>query len=121
MLLLLFLQFLEKKNRLVFSLCSVLVSPFPFFSLFLPPAQSASHIAASPKVSAKVKKDNVKYAAWATSQINRAYKVRDTVISSPSFSPVSTSLENCALLQNVFFPHPSPDNENHPLLSYNSC
>uniref|UniRef100_A0A8C1CZW6 ER membrane protein complex subunit 2 n=1 Tax=Cyprinus carpio carpio TaxID=630221 RepID=A0A8C1CZW6_CYPCA len=36
---------------------------------------SASHIAASPKVSAKVKKDNVKYAAWATSQISRAYQM----------------------------------------------
>uniref|UniRef100_A0A3Q2QI36 ER membrane protein complex subunit 2 n=1 Tax=Fundulus heteroclitus TaxID=8078 RepID=A0A3Q2QI36_FUNHE len=36
---------------------------------------SASHIAASPKVSAKVKKDNIKYAAWAAAQINRAYKV----------------------------------------------
>uniref|UniRef100_A0A8B9K8D1 ER membrane protein complex subunit 2 n=1 Tax=Astyanax mexicanus TaxID=7994 RepID=A0A8B9K8D1_ASTMX len=35
---------------------------------------SASHIAGSPKVSAKVKKDNVKYAAWAASQINRAYQ-----------------------------------------------
>ncbi|KAF0045060.1 hypothetical protein F2P81_001589 [Scophthalmus maximus] len=35
---------------------------------------SASHIAASPKVSAKVKKDNMKYAAWAATQINRAYK-----------------------------------------------
>uniref|UniRef100_A0A087YMW0 ER membrane protein complex subunit 2 n=1 Tax=Poecilia formosa TaxID=48698 RepID=A0A087YMW0_POEFO len=35
---------------------------------------SASHIAASPKVSAKVKKDNIKYAAWAAAQINRAYK-----------------------------------------------
>uniref|UniRef100_A0AAR2JM81 ER membrane protein complex subunit 2 n=1 Tax=Pygocentrus nattereri TaxID=42514 RepID=A0AAR2JM81_PYGNA len=36
---------------------------------------SASHIAGSPKVSAKVKKDNVKYAAWAASQINRAYQL----------------------------------------------
>uniref|UniRef100_A0A8C2ZPR0 ER membrane protein complex subunit 2 n=1 Tax=Cyclopterus lumpus TaxID=8103 RepID=A0A8C2ZPR0_CYCLU len=36
---------------------------------------SASHIAASPKVSAKVKKDNMKYASWAATQINRAYKV----------------------------------------------
>uniref|UniRef100_A0A8C6KHB3 ER membrane protein complex subunit 2 n=1 Tax=Nothobranchius furzeri TaxID=105023 RepID=A0A8C6KHB3_NOTFU len=36
---------------------------------------SASHIAASPKVSAKVKKDNIKYAAWAANQINRAYKL----------------------------------------------
>uniref|UniRef100_G3NP30 ER membrane protein complex subunit 2 n=1 Tax=Gasterosteus aculeatus aculeatus TaxID=481459 RepID=G3NP30_GASAC len=36
---------------------------------------SASHIAASPKVSAKVKKDNMKYAAWAAAQINRAYKL----------------------------------------------
>ncbi|RXM27352.1 ER membrane protein complex subunit 2 [Acipenser ruthenus] len=41
------------------------------FGLYL----SASHIAASPKVSAKVKKDNVKYAAWAASQINRAYQL----------------------------------------------
>uniref|UniRef100_A0A4W5N4L5 ER membrane protein complex subunit 2 n=1 Tax=Hucho hucho TaxID=62062 RepID=A0A4W5N4L5_9TELE len=37
---------------------------------------SASHIAASPKVNATVKKANVKYAAWATNQINRAYQVR---------------------------------------------
>uniref|UniRef100_A0A672LSG8 ER membrane protein complex subunit 2 n=1 Tax=Sinocyclocheilus grahami TaxID=75366 RepID=A0A672LSG8_SINGR len=37
---------------------------------------SASHIAASPKVSAKVKKDNMKYGAWAASQISRAYQVR---------------------------------------------
>ncbi|GLD48759.1 ER membrane protein complex subunit 2 [Lates japonicus] len=36
---------------------------------------SASHIAASPKVSAKVKKDNMKYAAWAATQINKAYKL----------------------------------------------
>uniref|UniRef100_A0A4W4GCB9 ER membrane protein complex subunit 2 n=1 Tax=Electrophorus electricus TaxID=8005 RepID=A0A4W4GCB9_ELEEL len=36
---------------------------------------SASHIAANTKVSAKVKKDNVKYAAWAASQINRAYQL----------------------------------------------
>ncbi|KAF7708791.1 ER membrane protein complex subunit 2 [Silurus meridionalis] len=36
---------------------------------------SASHIASSPKVSAKVKKDNVKYAAWAATQINRAYQL----------------------------------------------
>uniref|UniRef100_A0A9J7YBF1 ER membrane protein complex subunit 2 n=1 Tax=Cyprinus carpio carpio TaxID=630221 RepID=A0A9J7YBF1_CYPCA len=36
---------------------------------------SASHVAASPKVSAKVKKDNVKYAAWAASQISRAYQM----------------------------------------------
>uniref|UniRef100_A0A671QDC8 ER membrane protein complex subunit 2 n=1 Tax=Sinocyclocheilus anshuiensis TaxID=1608454 RepID=A0A671QDC8_9TELE len=36
---------------------------------------SASHIAASPKVSAKVKKDNMKYGAWAASQISRAYQM----------------------------------------------
>uniref|UniRef100_A0A8C7TPN7 ER membrane protein complex subunit 2 n=1 Tax=Oncorhynchus mykiss TaxID=8022 RepID=A0A8C7TPN7_ONCMY len=35
---------------------------------------SASHIAASPKVNATVKKANVKYATWATNQINRAYQ-----------------------------------------------
>lgn len=50
------------------------------FSLHLPLFQSASHIAASPKVSAKVKKDNVKYAAWATSQISRAYQVRELLL-----------------------------------------
>ncbi|MGH0136195.1 UNVERIFIED_CONTAM: hypothetical protein FKN15_060060 [Acipenser sinensis] len=45
---------------------------------------SASHIAASPKVSAKVKKDNVKYAAWAASQINRAYQgMQSTTVPCP--------------------------------------
>uniref|UniRef100_A0A6Q2XEI3 ER membrane protein complex subunit 2 n=1 Tax=Esox lucius TaxID=8010 RepID=A0A6Q2XEI3_ESOLU len=41
---------------------------------------SASHIAASPKVNAAVKKANVKYAAWAANQINRAYQVSNTSI-----------------------------------------
>ncbi|XP_029779580.1 ER membrane protein complex subunit 2 isoform X2 [Suricata suricatta] len=35
---------------------------------------SASHIASNPKASAKTKKDNMKYASWAASQINRAYQ-----------------------------------------------
>ncbi|XP_074123148.1 ER membrane protein complex subunit 2 isoform X2 [Sminthopsis crassicaudata] len=35
---------------------------------------SASHIASNPKASAKMKKDNMKYAGWAASQINRAYQ-----------------------------------------------
>ncbi|KAM5281832.1 ER membrane protein complex subunit 2 isoform 1-T1 [Ctenodactylus gundi] len=35
---------------------------------------SASHIASNPKASAKMKKDNMKYASWAASQINRAYQ-----------------------------------------------
>ncbi|XP_007933069.2 ER membrane protein complex subunit 2 [Orycteropus afer afer] len=35
---------------------------------------SASHIASNPKASAKTKKDNMKYATWAASQINRAYQ-----------------------------------------------
>lgn len=62
----------------VFFPCCVLVFPLHLLlSVFLPLLQSASQIAASPKVSAKVKKDNVKYAAWAASQINRAYKVCD--------------------------------------------
>lgn len=73
------------KTPPVFALCAVPVFPFPSF-VFLP-LQSSSHIAASPKVSAKVKKDNMKYAAWATSQISRAYKVRDTVISPPPNPP----------------------------------
>ncbi|XP_032916522.1 ER membrane protein complex subunit 2 [Catharus ustulatus] len=35
---------------------------------------SASHIASNPKASAKMKKDNMKYAGWAANQINRAYQ-----------------------------------------------
>nr|XP_051700724.1 ER membrane protein complex subunit 2 isoform X2 [Oryctolagus cuniculus] len=35
---------------------------------------SASHIASNAKASAKMKKDNMKYASWAASQINRAYQ-----------------------------------------------
>ncbi|XP_075776332.1 ER membrane protein complex subunit 2 isoform X2 [Pelodiscus sinensis] len=35
---------------------------------------SASHIASNPKASAKMKKDNMKYATWAANQINRAYQ-----------------------------------------------
>ncbi|EHB10695.1 Tetratricopeptide repeat protein 35 [Heterocephalus glaber] len=35
---------------------------------------SASHIASNPKASAKMKKDNMKYAGWAADQINRAYQ-----------------------------------------------
>uniref|UniRef100_A0A8C6WIH3 ER membrane protein complex subunit 2 n=1 Tax=Neogobius melanostomus TaxID=47308 RepID=A0A8C6WIH3_9GOBI len=57
---------------------------------------SASHIAASPKVSAKVKKDNVKYAAWAASQINRAYKLagRGTKENKCSVKAVEEMLES---------------------------
>ncbi|XP_062836159.1 ER membrane protein complex subunit 2 isoform X1 [Anolis carolinensis] len=36
---------------------------------------SASHIASNSKASAKMKKDNMKYASWAANQINRAYQV----------------------------------------------
>uniref|UniRef100_H3A793 ER membrane protein complex subunit 2 n=1 Tax=Latimeria chalumnae TaxID=7897 RepID=H3A793_LATCH len=36
---------------------------------------SASHIAAYSKASAKVKENNLKYAAWAANQINRAYQL----------------------------------------------
>ncbi|KAL7984121.1 hypothetical protein Chor_002691 [Crotalus horridus] len=35
---------------------------------------SASHIVSNSKASAKVKKDNMKYASWAANQINRAYQ-----------------------------------------------
>ncbi|KAL2084626.1 hypothetical protein ACEWY4_020144 [Coilia grayii] len=57
---------------------------------------SASHIAASPKVSAKVKKDNVKYAAWAASQINRAYQLagRGTKENKCSMKAVEEMLES---------------------------
>uniref|UniRef100_A0A3B3Y912 ER membrane protein complex subunit 2 n=1 Tax=Poecilia mexicana TaxID=48701 RepID=A0A3B3Y912_9TELE len=53
---------------------------------------SASHIAASPKVSAKVKKDNIKYAAWAAAQINRAYKVRGSRSTQTIHSSYSAAL-----------------------------
>uniref|UniRef100_A0A8C2ZPH3 ER membrane protein complex subunit 2 n=1 Tax=Cyclopterus lumpus TaxID=8103 RepID=A0A8C2ZPH3_CYCLU len=57
---------------------------------------SASHIAASPKVSAKVKKDNMKYASWAATQINRAYKLagRGTKESKCSMKAVEEMLES---------------------------
>uniref|UniRef100_A0AAY4EA64 ER membrane protein complex subunit 2 n=1 Tax=Denticeps clupeoides TaxID=299321 RepID=A0AAY4EA64_9TELE len=57
---------------------------------------SASHIAASPKVSAKVKKDNVKYAAWAGAQINRAYQLagRGTKENKCSVKAVEEMLES---------------------------
>uniref|UniRef100_A0A8D3DZA5 ER membrane protein complex subunit 2 n=1 Tax=Scophthalmus maximus TaxID=52904 RepID=A0A8D3DZA5_SCOMX len=57
---------------------------------------SASHIAASPKVSAKVKKDNMKYAAWAATQINRAYKMagRGTKENKCSVKAVEEMLES---------------------------
>uniref|UniRef100_A0A7N8Y6S4 ER membrane protein complex subunit 2 n=1 Tax=Mastacembelus armatus TaxID=205130 RepID=A0A7N8Y6S4_9TELE len=57
---------------------------------------SASHIAASPKVSAKVKKDNMKYAAWAATQINRAYKLagRGTKENKYSMKAVEEMLES---------------------------
>uniref|UniRef100_A0A8C9VYT4 ER membrane protein complex subunit 2 n=1 Tax=Scleropages formosus TaxID=113540 RepID=A0A8C9VYT4_SCLFO len=57
---------------------------------------SASHIAASPKVSAKVKKDNVKYAAWAATQINRAYQLagRGTKEAKYSVKAVEEMLES---------------------------
>ncbi|XP_033958080.1 ER membrane protein complex subunit 2-like [Pseudochaenichthys georgianus] len=57
---------------------------------------SSSHIAASPKVSAKVKKDNMKYAAWAATQINRAYKMagRGTKENKCSMKTVEEMLES---------------------------
>lgn len=77
--------------------------------------QSASHIASSPKVSAKVKKDNIKYAAWAATQINRAYKVshklllRSCEISLTAFFfllPLSST-------QRRFYSFLHPDSGNH--------
>ncbi|XP_071240545.1 ER membrane protein complex subunit 2 isoform X2 [Salvelinus alpinus] len=59
-------------------------------------AESASHIAASPKVNATVKKANVKYAAWATNQINRAYQLagRGTKENKCSVKAVEEMLES---------------------------
>lgn len=81
--------------------------------------QSASHIAASPKVSGKVKKDNVKYAAWAATQINRAYKVSykyTLMLCFYNFShDFSFFLFWCLFSTEFFPPHlfPPPDTENH--------
>ncbi|XP_038666290.1 ER membrane protein complex subunit 2 isoform X2 [Scyliorhinus canicula] len=36
---------------------------------------SASHIASNPKANAKMKKDNLRYATWAATQINKAYQL----------------------------------------------
>uniref|UniRef100_A0A6Q2Y719 ER membrane protein complex subunit 2 n=2 Tax=Esox lucius TaxID=8010 RepID=A0A6Q2Y719_ESOLU len=57
---------------------------------------SASHIAASPKVNAAVKKANVKYAAWAANQINRAYQLagRGTKENKCSVKAVEEMLES---------------------------
>uniref|UniRef100_A0A8C7NKM6 ER membrane protein complex subunit 2 n=1 Tax=Oncorhynchus mykiss TaxID=8022 RepID=A0A8C7NKM6_ONCMY len=57
---------------------------------------SASHIAACPKVNATVKKANVKYAAWATNQINRAYQLagRGTKENKCSVKAVEEMLES---------------------------
>ncbi|KAF5915227.1 hypothetical protein HPG69_011691 [Diceros bicornis minor] len=50
---------------------------------------SASHIASNPKASAKMKKDNMKYASWAANQINRAYQVStDNCILSYSYDTI---------------------------------
>ncbi|KAJ7985123.1 hypothetical protein DPEC_G00348810 [Dallia pectoralis] len=57
---------------------------------------SASHIAASPKVNAAMKKANVKYAAWAANQINRAYQLagRGTKENKCSVKAVEEMLES---------------------------
>uniref|UniRef100_A0A8C7EZ01 ER membrane protein complex subunit 2 n=1 Tax=Oncorhynchus kisutch TaxID=8019 RepID=A0A8C7EZ01_ONCKI len=57
---------------------------------------SASHIAACPKVNATVKKANVRYAAWATNQINRAYQLagRGTKENKCSVKAVEEMLES---------------------------
>ncbi|XP_036804355.1 ER membrane protein complex subunit 2 isoform X2 [Oncorhynchus mykiss] len=60
---------------------------------------SASHIAASPKVNATVKKANVKYATWATNQINRAYQLagRGTKENKCSVKAVEEMLESITM------------------------
>nr|ACO08465.1 Tetratricopeptide repeat protein KIAA0103 [Oncorhynchus mykiss] len=60
---------------------------------------SASHIAASPKVNATVEKANVKYATWATNQINRAYQLagRGTKENKCSVKAVEEMLESITM------------------------
>ncbi|XP_072630336.1 ER membrane protein complex subunit 2 isoform X1 [Canis lupus baileyi] len=79
---------------------------------------SASHIASNPKASAKTKKDNMKYASWAASQINRAYQavpgspflwhhlleiycVPLVVSCFPAFFMIPVALHKCAIEEGV--------------------
>ncbi|KAK2095399.1 hypothetical protein P7K49_026815 [Saguinus oedipus] len=63
---------------------------------------SASHIASNPKASAKTKKDNMKYATWAASQINRAYQVSQEIEKKeekPKKNSNMTSLDSQSFLE----------------------
>ncbi|ERE44818.1 tetratricopeptide repeat protein 35 [Cricetulus griseus] len=62
---------------------------------------SASHIASNPKASAKMKKDNIKYASWAANQINRAYQFagRSKKESKYSLKAVEDMLETLQITQ----------------------
>ncbi|XP_056378566.1 ER membrane protein complex subunit 2 [Hyla sarda] len=62
---------------------------------------SSVHIAANPKASAKMKKDNVKFATWASSQIKKAYQLagRTMMDSQMSLKAVENMLETLQITQ----------------------
>ncbi|EDM16317.1 similar to RIKEN cDNA 4921531G14 (predicted) [Rattus norvegicus] len=62
---------------------------------------SASHIASNPKASAKMKKDNIRYAGWAANQINRAYQFagRSKKETKSSLKAVEDMLETLQITQ----------------------
>uniref|UniRef100_A0A6I8SPN3 ER membrane protein complex subunit 2 n=1 Tax=Xenopus tropicalis TaxID=8364 RepID=A0A6I8SPN3_XENTR len=62
---------------------------------------SSVHIASNPKASAKMKKDNVKYATWATSQIKKAYQLagRTMTDTQTSLKAVEDMLETLQITQ----------------------
>ncbi|KAJ7416211.1 ER membrane protein complex subunit 2 [Willisornis vidua] len=62
-------------------------------------AESASHIASNPKASAKMKKDNMKYASWAANQINRAYQDENSL--SHVFSMPNCCVQSSECLHNM--------------------
>ncbi|XP_074997372.1 ER membrane protein complex subunit 2 isoform X2 [Calonectris borealis] len=65
---------------------------------------SASHIASNPKASAKMKKDNMKYASWAANQINRAYQCQNPIFNFSLAAAVSQLiLPNGLLTSSIYY------------------
>ncbi|XP_075070063.1 ER membrane protein complex subunit 2 isoform X1 [Mixophyes fleayi] len=62
---------------------------------------SSIHIASNPKASAKMKKDNVKFATWAANQIKRAYQLagRTMTDTQSSLKAVENMLETLQITQ----------------------
>ncbi|CAI9588993.1 unnamed protein product [Staurois parvus] len=62
---------------------------------------SSVHIASNPKASAKMKKDNVKFATWASNQIKRAYQLAGRTMpdTQTSLKAVENMLETLQITQ----------------------